>query len=140
MKLRIVVLASSILCSSLAYAQDQQTESLKHLPQEIRLFLDQKYPGWKFAPVSELAMECNDVETQSHPSLTWGDFNGDGKTDFAVQIIQNGRISAYQLLSHGKKFVVNVLFKNVLIKQAHVGHPVGGVDCHGAMSHGRYDP
>jgi hypothetical protein len=58
-----------------------------YLPQAIRATLNQEYPGWKLAPVTvAIQKEFNKHHFTRLPSLTAGDFNHDGKLDFAVQI------------------------------------------------------
>jgi hypothetical protein len=57
------------------------------LPQAIRATLDQEYPGWKLAPVTPaIQKEFSKRHLVRLPSLTAGDFNHDGKWDYAVQI------------------------------------------------------
>lgn len=100
-----------LICAGAAAAQDQQAESLKRLPPDIKTYLDKKYPDWKFLPLSAQVVECRDAETKLHPSLVRGDFNGDGIPDFAVQIVHAGRVHAFEFLSQGRTFRVNPLFE-----------------------------
>src|SRR5580765_7766045 len=58
-----------------------------NLPQAIRSTLDAEYPGWKLAPVTkEIQQEFKKHHLTQPPSLVSGDFDHDGKQDFAVQI------------------------------------------------------
>lgn len=100
-----------LICAGAAAAQDQQAESLKRLPPDIKTYLDKKYPDWKFLALSAPVVECRDMETKLHPSLVRGDFNGDGIPDFAVQIVHARRVHAFEFLSQGKLFKVNPLFE-----------------------------
>jgi len=60
------------------------------LPESIRATLDQEYPGWKLAPVTPLIQKAYKQQKTTHaPSLTAADFDGDGKRDYAVQIVLN---------------------------------------------------
>lgn len=57
------------------------------LPESIRATLDQEYPGWKLAPVTiPIQKEFTKRHLTRLPSLTAGDFDHDGKWDYAVQI------------------------------------------------------
>lgn len=51
------------------------------LPENIKQILDKKYKGWTKVPKGELCGEKNLFET--------GDFNNDGKTDYAVYFMTN---------------------------------------------------
>jgi hypothetical protein len=57
------------------------------LPQSIRATLNQEYPGWKLAPVTlQIQQTFKKHHANRLPSLTYGDFDHDGKRDYAVQI------------------------------------------------------
>jgi hypothetical protein len=57
------------------------------LPAEIKVTLDQEYPGWKLAPVTPAILQAfRKHKATKLPSLTLADFNSDGKKDYAVQI------------------------------------------------------
>src|SRR5258706_3472846 len=57
------------------------------LPPAIRATLNQEYPGWKLAPVTPQIQQTFKKHPSNHfPSLTYGDFDHDGKRDYAVQI------------------------------------------------------
>ena len=78
-----VCLLGCVFLSGCSSGKNQEIQ----LPDKIKVMLNKKYPGWKFAEVS------SDVDTyfkvsQSlfRPHLIWGDFNGDWKKDYAVQI------------------------------------------------------
>ncbi len=60
------------------------------LPPAIRSALDGEYPGWKFAAVTpQILQEFKKHRTNRLPSLAVGDFDHDGKKDYAVQISMN---------------------------------------------------
>lgn len=107
----VLPIVALLVCAVAVHAQDQQAESLRRLPVEVKTYLDKKYPSWKFVPVPAAAVVCRDAETKLHPSLVSGDFNGDGAPDFAVQIVHGGRVHAFEFLSRGKSFGVNPLFE-----------------------------
>ncbi len=57
------------------------------LPLAIRATLDQEYPGWKLAPVTpQIQQTFQKHHANRLPSLTYGDFDRDGKRDYALQI------------------------------------------------------
>src|SRR5690349_16120709 len=58
------------------------------LPPAIHATLDQEYAGWKFASVTpQINNEFKKHWANRQPSLVAGDFNHDGKKDYAVQIV-----------------------------------------------------
>jgi hypothetical protein len=57
------------------------------VPAAIRLKLDAEYPGWILAPVSAALRQRFQKKPLGHPpQLVGGDFDRDGKKDYAVQI------------------------------------------------------
>lgn len=73
------------------------TSSLAGLPATAQEFLKENYPGWTIA------------KFRKHPSLnnvptTFGDFNGDGKRDYAVAIEKDDRLYILALLAKGRTF------------------------------------
>lgn len=109
-----VIPVAMLIGSTTAVAQDQQAESLKQLPYDIKTYLDKKYPDWRFLPVPAAVVTCRDAATKLHPSLVRGDFNGDGLPDFALQIVHGGKVQAFSFLSNGKTFGLNPLFERKL--------------------------
>ena len=59
-----------------------------NLPPEAQALLNDKYPGWTFAPVEDEIVRY--VERQgargTRPDLIAGDFDGDGRTDYAALV------------------------------------------------------
>jgi hypothetical protein len=57
------------------------------LPAVIKSTLDKEYPGWKYAPASPAVKDLFRKQGLWHPpNLLSGDFDVDGRKDFAVQI------------------------------------------------------
>ena len=109
--------ADELLPSSPAVTQDQKAESSNGLPPDIKALLDRKYPGWVFGPVSKTIMDCQEPQiNKRNPLLGVGDFNGDGKTDYAMGITHGGKFHALEFLSRGNSFSENLLFKRALRK------------------------
>ena len=83
-------------------------ESYAKLPHEIKIILDRDYPGWIFSE------GCNprapdDPPNRRHIHFIWGDFDGNGHKDYAVQIGQKGKWSVLALLKRAGKFKVYTL-------------------------------
>jgi len=57
------------------------------LPQAITVELDSRYSGWKLAPVApQIRAWFTEYRFPFDPNLVTGDFDGDGKTDYVLQI------------------------------------------------------
>lgn len=62
------------------------------IPKPIRAMLDAKYPGWTLASVSPSALEHYRFhQFESQPNFLWGDFDGDGRRDYAFAIDHPGQ-------------------------------------------------
>jgi len=71
-------------------AEVQQPSGASAIPQSIRSTLDQEYPGWKLAPVTRQIQTIYKQHKVAHsPSFAQGDFDHDGRRDYAVQIVLN---------------------------------------------------
>ena len=57
------------------------------LPRPIRAALDQEFPGWRFSEVSAGVREFfRESLPGARPNLVTGDFDGDGRADYALLI------------------------------------------------------
>src|ERR1019366_8612251 len=75
------------LFAFVAAVQPSPAPNTPSLPVAIRVTLDVEYPGWKFAPVTpQVQQEFKKHRANRLPSLAAGDFDHDGKKDYAVQI------------------------------------------------------
>ena len=80
---RLFFLNLLILCFSMVPTQAQQI----NLPKKCQKILNQKHPGWKIAEISPEILDWFQKSKQSYqPNLIKGDWNGDGKTDYALLI------------------------------------------------------
>lgn len=64
-------------------------QKIMTVPHEVMAILDNEYAGWSlvdnFSVLREPVLSYLNLDTsKSHPNLVWGDFNGDGKRDYAV--------------------------------------------------------
>jgi hypothetical protein len=66
-------------------------EVTPELPRPIKVLLDRNFPGWQFPSVSD--DDCQSVKSwggkDASPQLIHGDFDGDGRLDYAV-LIEHG--------------------------------------------------
>ena len=108
--MHLIALLAVSFFPSLVAAQDQQTESLKLLPPNVRAHLDKKYAGWKFSPAAGNTIAHCDKESKSHPSAASADFNGDGKADYAVKIVHGNKVLVLEFLSRNNTFSESLLF------------------------------
>lgn len=116
MKMHLIAFLAVPFIPALAAAQDQQTESLKILPPSIRAHLDKKYASWKFSPAAGNTIAHCDKESKSHPSAASGDFNGDGRADYAVKIIHGNKTLVLEFLSRDNTFSESLLFSGAANK------------------------
>lgn len=94
MKRFLLVTISLCIFSNIAFAQNSQ------LPENCRTILDKNFRGWKLAKVSgdiQKFLRENNSKNNSGNFLV-GDWNGDGKSDYAV-LINHG----YEVLNDGTK-------------------------------------
>lgn len=84
MKKAFVVLAVVFLNTFAAKAQT--------LPAKVENYLSRNYPNWEIT-------ESFVVDAPRRKAIAGGDFNGDGKTDYAVVITKDDRIYALALLA-----------------------------------------
>src|ERR1044072_6016223 len=83
----IAVLLICMLCSQSSLRAHNYAANL---PSSARLMLNKRFPGWKFAEVSrEVQQVFDDDRKDASPSLISGDFDGNGKLDYAT-LIQRG--------------------------------------------------
>ncbi len=71
-----------LFASSWIYSQGAPAQ----LPEIIKDILDKELPGWKFYKVDEAYDYSKDMNVPFRPNFIWGDFDGDGERDYAVQI------------------------------------------------------
>jgi hypothetical protein len=85
----IAALLICLACSQSAlWAQNQSNR----LPESARMLLNRRLPGWKFTEVSQEVRQFFETEmTGQSPHLIGGDFDGNGKRDYAV-LISHGQV------------------------------------------------
>ena len=90
-----------LMCSVSSYAEDTA-------PGRVKNYLDNKYPGWVLSKIDK--EECPHERSSS---IIQGDFDGDGRMDYSVQITQNHQVFLLALLGTG---VVYILHKNSIAR------------------------
>jgi hypothetical protein len=80
------------------------------LPTAIKVSLDRRYPGWSFATVSQDVTQLFGSYPRlagALPHLIKGDFDGDGKADYAVLIVHGKVLNAAGVaVERGEKLIV----------------------------------
>ncbi len=98
-----IFLLFSLIGFGIATAQAQSIE----LPDKYKKLLDKNLSGWQFAKVpEEVSKYFQEKKFSFKPNLVEGDWNGDGKIDFAV-LIERGNLYNFRSEAIGKqRFVV----------------------------------
>jgi hypothetical protein len=70
------------------------------LPSAVRAQLNTAFPGWRFAALAKELEGTLTAEAGRRRSPEWvsGDYNGDRKPDYAVQIIRRGPMDSAQIV------------------------------------------
>src|SRR5688500_6981505 len=89
MRFIILLLVSLLFFPSHLAAQNNSN----HLPASARALLNRRFPGWKFGDITpEVQQFFNESLKDASPVLISGDFDGNGRRDYAA------------LIKHGKEF------------------------------------
>lgn len=99
-----LVIAPGLVCNSFA-----QESAL--IPAGVKSILDQMHPGWKLAQISDENRQiCFKKDSKFRPTLIWGDFDGDGKQDYAVIVDYGKKSSVMAFLARGTGYKAFELF------------------------------
>lgn len=90
----------SLLLMGLLFVSSSEAYAL---PAKVKSYLDQNYSGWKF---STLAETCTSGKS---PAEISGDFDGNGKIDYAVKIKRGNKGYVIAFLSKGANYTPYVL-------------------------------
>ena len=81
------VVAIISLCLSLLPTAAARRVQPARLPEAVNSTLNRKFPGWRFSEVSGgIRQFFGERFPRARPNLIEGDFDGDGRTDYAVLI------------------------------------------------------
>jgi hypothetical protein len=114
-------------------------ETTPELPRPIKVLLDRNFPGWKFPAVSDDDCQAvkswggNDVFAQ----LIQGDFDDDGRLDYAVLIEVESGTDDRGLVSRPAGYILAFLARRNEYKMRMVTHEGGG--CLQIMPKGEVD-
>lgn len=87
------IVYSLMLLAATASAQPPE------LPKKVLANLDKTFPGWRLAEVDSSIWKYFQANSMPmFPSVIWGDFNGDKKRDYAVQIVYGDSTDRKRLL------------------------------------------
>ena len=76
--------AALVICMLYLHSVPSVQNHSHRLPPSAHLMLERKFPGWKFAEVSQEVHQFFEAEMKGEsPNLISGDFDGNGKPDYA---------------------------------------------------------
>lgn len=85
MKMKILLIL--LLCFLLTPIKVANGAESEQLPKAIRSILDKRFPGWRFSEVSsDVQQFFRERFPDARPNLIRGDFDGDGRMDYAMLI------------------------------------------------------
>jgi hypothetical protein len=103
-------------------------EATPELPRPIEVLLDRNFPGWQFPSVSD--DDCQSVKSwggrDAFPQLIQGDFDGDGRLDYAVLIEEESGTDDRGLVNRPDVYIVAFLAKRNEYRMRIVTHEGGG--------------
>jgi len=103
-------------------------EETPKLPRPIKVLLDKKFPGWQFPAVSD--DDCQDVKTwggkDAFAQLIQGDFDDDGRLDYAVLIELESGTDERGLVSRPAVYIIAFLARRNEYRMRIVTHEGGG--------------
>jgi len=109
------------------------------LPTPIKVMLDRKFPGWQFPEVSD--EDCQGVKQwggpEAYPELIQGDFDGDGRLDYAVLIEEGSEAGDRGIAVYPDIYIVAFLNRQKKLKMTIVTREGG--DCLQLMHKGDGD-
>jgi hypothetical protein len=80
------------------------------IPNSIKIILDRNYPGWEMGSVSnEVNKFIKENKFKLSPVLVSGDFDGDGRADYAIKINYKGKWYAIVFFDRGGDYKEYVL-------------------------------
>lgn len=108
------------------------------LPPKMKVALDRRFPGWKYLEVEEEITKFlrQEISRFARPDLISGDFNGDGRADYAALIEQNSSTRKRSEAEARRSYLV-VFLKQRRGFQVHVLDPEGAYLC--LMKRGQWD-
>jgi hypothetical protein len=111
------------------------------LPSAIRLKLGKKFPGWRFARISDEVRQAlkEEVSPDSQPDLVKGDFDGDGQLDYALLIEHGDIVNGARVVIGRNNHIVAFLKRGDDYKSYLVGSNTGEYLCLRRKGDGGYN-
>lgn len=94
------LLGSFVVCLVLAFPVFGVRQDRLALPGAIRVILDQRYPGWRVADVSREVRDAVGPMLGLTPGVISGDFDGNGRADYAMLIEYRNRDEPEKAFTH----------------------------------------
>lgn len=82
----------------LATASGLSTAADDAMPPEVRAHLDRELPGWQLPRLGPAIKQCN----AQAKVIVSGDFDGDGRTDYAVEVVHRDELVLLAVLGTGR--------------------------------------
>ena len=123
MQLIFLLLPTLLLLPSMASGNNVAKYDL---PIAIRIKLDKRFPGWRFANVGdEIRRALKEYAPEAQPELVRGDFDGNGKVDYALLIEQGEDFNNEGVAASRKIHLVALLRNRKGYRLYHVASPAG---------------
>jgi hypothetical protein len=125
----VAQVSQAVIINEVATETVWRCEATPVLPRQIKVLLDRKFPGWQFPVVSE--DDCQSVKSRggkdAFAQLIQGDFDGDGRLDYAVLIELESGTDDRGLVSRPAVYIVAFLARRNEYRMRMVTHEGG--DC-----------
>lgn len=122
--MKIAIFLSCLLLPPVSPAAPEVGEH--KLPAAVRVKLDRRFPGWRFAEVrEEIRRALKESSPGAHPDLVRGDFDGNGRADYALLIEQENFYNNEGVSIGRKSHLVVLLRRRDGYRLHHVASPAG---------------
>jgi hypothetical protein len=84
-----------LLCTSFDLTCFATQSQSRRLPSQVLVLLNRRFPGWRFSEVSpEVQQYVKEYLSNASPVIVSGDFDGDGRRDYAALIRRGHAVNA----------------------------------------------
>ena len=91
---------SFVVCLALLLPAAGVGQDRTAIPEAARAILDQRYPGWRVAGVSSEVRAAIGQRLGPTPGVISGDFDGNGRADYAIVIEYENRDEPAKAFTH----------------------------------------
>jgi hypothetical protein len=120
--------SQAVVINEVATETVWRCEETPQLPRPIKVLLDRNFPGWQFPMVSD--DDCQSVKSwggkDAFAQLIQGDFDGDGRLDYAVLIEEGSETDDRGPTSRPDVYIVAFLARRNQYRMRIVTHEGGG--------------